>query len=307
MQTSISMSSDISTLYKLFQIEPNTKLTLFLSESENATENTSTITNNNLQIHSVISDYDLTKNDLLDDDEIKKIIKQLNNEFIGVIIFYSQSESENIIINETICVEDTENHNKQISIKRHLHSFYQTEEFMRKKIHSLINNYINDVYTNNNCQQFSSCIFLGGEMYIYGNLFNELFKQKIYITDIESIHQDAMLNDIAPPWKQVVATSPYKSKYILTSYYPNDFLLNLFSNTNTNIDVLISNMSKTGLGENICNQIGQIKPKYLILITCNFKVTMRDINLLKKYANYNLINIIKLKTTYETFVSFLVC
>jgi tRNA/tmRNA/rRNA uracil-C5-methylase (TrmA/RlmC/RlmD family) len=297
-------STNPSALYKLFQIEPKTKLTLFLANSDNELSN-------HIQIHIVMSDNELIKNDLFDDDEIKEIIKRLNNEFKS-LFFHSQFNSENIIINESIRLKQFDSSEcKQLFIKRHLHSFYQTEEFMREKIHSLINNYIYKIYAHNNKKIFSSGIFLGGEMYIYGNLFDELFEKKIYITDTESIYLDAMLNDMSTSGSSVDAFSvarkqSHKSKYILTSYKTNNFLIDLFQTTNTNVDFLISNISKTGLGENICKQISQLKPKYLILITCNFKVTMRDFELLKKYANYNLINIIKLKTTYDTYISMLV-
>ena len=142
-----------------------------------------------------------------------------------------------------------------------------------------------------------TAIFLGGEMYIYGKIFDYCLDKKIYITDTESLYEDAIYNDPSN-----------KSTYNLVSYKVKDFLLNtvgqhLIQNQQIQpIHILLSNISKTGLGELICNQIMHIKPKYLILITCNHKVTLRDINILNIYK---LNKIIKISTTYDVFISIL--
>jgi hypothetical protein len=138
-----------------------------------------------------------------------------------------------------------------------------------------------------------TAIFLGGEMYIYGKIFDYCLDKKIYITDTESLYEDAICNDPSN-----------KSTYNLVSYKVKDFLLNTigYSQQIQPIHILLSNISKTGLGELICNQIMHIKPKYLILITCNHKVTLRDINTL---SIYKLNKIIKISTTYDVFISVL--
>ena len=230
------------------------------------------------------------------------VIGKLNEKFQSLQYkFYTEFEANNIIIDEIIKIKthltdqiadeiNTDQITNQIAInvKRHLNSFYQTDESIRKKIHEIIYNFVNI-----NLQKTSNSvvIFLGGEMYIYGLLFDKLFDKKMYITDTESINDDAILNDPSDD-----------SIYNLTNYKTKNFLLNITTKYIANIDLLLSNISKTGLGEQICDQINIIKPKCLILITCNFKVTQRDINMLKLYK---VIKFIKISTNYDVFITIL--
>lgn len=245
------------------------------------------------------------------------VISKLNEKFQSLQYkFYTESEANNVIIDEIIRIkihstdiididisetDDSETDNSEtdqvanqitnqvtINTKRHLNSFYQTDEPIRKKIHDIIYNFVNV-----NLQKTSNsvAIFLGGEMYIYGLLFDRLFDKKIYITDTESINDDAILNDPSD-----------NSIYNLTNYKTQNFLLNIATKYIANIDLLLSNISKTGLGEQICDQINIIKPKCLILITCNFKVTQRDISMLKLYR---VVKFIKISTNYDVFITIL--
>lgn len=272
----------------------------------------------------------IVANNIFDFDSL--IIEQLNNLLPQSLCFYTEDESNKLLIDETLLIEffssSTQLNKPQltnieqstktrqlVTIKRHLNSFYQTDEQQREKIHNIIceeltnclekcidNKYVDCKHIDSSNTNTNTIIFLGGEMYIYGKIFDNYFSKKIYITDTESLYEDAMLNDPCPS----------KSIYNLVSYKVNNFLLetieHLFDQTQQsnqtkfNIQILLSNISKTGLGELICNQIMIIKPKYLILITCNYKVTLRDISMLNIYK---LNKIIKISTTYDVFITVL--
>ena len=226
------------------------------------------------------------------------VIDQLNS-ILSPLCFYSEDEANLLLIDETLFInmdiEQTKSIHQLISIKRHLNSFYQTDEQQREKIHSIVSNEFINCMLNYSDTNFidkikKNAVFFGGEMYIYGKIFDNYLNKKIYITDTESLYEDAIYND----------PCPNNSTYNLVSYKVKDFLLDIVKQSN--IHILLSNISKTGLGESICNQIMQIKPNYLILITCNHKVTLRDINILNIYK---LNKIIKISTTYDVFISVL--
>lgn len=232
-------------------------------------------------------------------NDIKKINK-LNNEFYP-LAFYSDLDISNIIINESIeIVDNRTNNNFILNIKRHLNSFYQTDEPIRKKIHEIIyNNIININFTT---KKNNLIIFLGGEMYIYGILFDKLFDKKIYITDTETINNDTIINELL---LDIIKQKNSNNSYNLIDYKTNNILLNIVNDfiIDYNINILLSNISKTGLGKSLCDQINIIKPKYLILITCNYKITLRDIKMLN---NYKLIKFIKVSTNYDIYISILI-
>lgn len=70
-----------------------------------------------------------------------------------------------------------------------------------------------------------------------------------------------------------------------------------------NLSILICNISKKGLGKNLCNQIIilQNKPKYIILISCKEKSLKQDYDLLKKIYKIN--NHFIVKTNYNIFIT----
>jgi len=240
-------------------------------------------------------------------DVTKSVINELNK-YNKHIKFITESDANNLIVEENIIINS-----KSFNIHRHINSFYQTDDSMRKFIHKSIYEEVFKLFdklTKISTNIINNCIFLGGEMYIYGKIFDNLFDKKIYISDTISLYLDAINNDPCPK----------KSSYFLTNYkIPNYLIEHLQTITDLiHIDMLISNISKTGLGENICNQINNhIKPKYLILITCsklvrvqtrkqhflsNLRVTERDIKML---TNYILYKQIKITTNYDIFLSFL--
>jgi len=190
------------------------------------------------------------------------------------IKFIPQKSLNNYIITENILINTR--------IKRHLNSFYQTDAYIRDFIHKNISLEINQLIFKE-----KTCIFLGGEMYIYGKIFDHLFNKKIYITDTNSIYLDSINND----------PNPNKSNYYLVDY-KSKFLIDIDSN----IDILISNISKTGLKKEICEQIQILNIKYLILISCKETVIERDIKLLTKYICYKKI---KISTNYDVFIAYL--
>ena len=190
------------------------------------------------------------------------------------IKFISEKLLNSYIITENILVNTR--------IKRHLISFYQSDQSIREFIHENISLEIKQLIFKE-----KTCIFLGGEMYIYGKIFDHLFNQKIYITDIKSIYLDSINND----------PNPHKSSYYLVNYNTK-FLIDI----NSNIDILISNISKAGLKKEICEQIQILNIRYLILISCKEKVIDRDIKLLTKYLCYKKI---KISTNYDVFIGYL--
>ena len=201
----------------------------------------------------------------------------MRNNLFAPFTFYTIEQINDLIIEETITVNET-----KYSIKRHLNSFYQTDENQRKLIHKIVYNEfrrctrsLNDI----------NALFLGGEMYIYGKIFDEFLSKKIYVTDTKSLYDDAIIND----------PSPHKSTYHLVSYNSNNIITD-------GINILISNISKTGLGRLLCEQINSCSIQYLILISCNYKVTNRDIDML---SVYRVKKIIKITGSYDVFISVL--
>ena len=110
---------------------------------------------------------------------------------------------------------------------------------------------------------------------------NPYIKNLIYISDTESIISDSKLN----------SNQNIKNSYILTDYSDHDQLNKIDIG---NPDLIITNVSPSGLGQNIINLILRSKSKHLINIHCKEKSYMRDHKMLK--THYKL----KIKNTYMT-------
>jgi hypothetical protein len=192
--------------------------------------------------------------------------------------------NSNIMIKEQIIIDDC-----IYTIRRHLLTFTQTDDTIRTLIHNMVYKLVKK-YSMKYNNQLTHCILIGGEMYIYGKILNEFFKTKTYISDTESIVRDSMRND---PNKNKLSTFEY------VNYSTFKFTFNIPS-TNS---IAICNVSKNGMGTNLCEQICISNPKIIISIWCNYKAVEKDYAILKK--SYNIINIFRYKTNYEVFIGLL--
>jgi hypothetical protein len=121
-------------------------------------------------------------------------------------------------------------------------------------------------------------------MYLYSKILDSFFSKKYFYTNNKFIYNDTIKNDTK------------KSEYYLIDYTLDKIEIN------RPIDVLISNISKHGLREHLCNQIIKLKPKYIIMITCNEKSLNKDIKLL---VNYIIIKQFKYTTNFTVQVTLL--
>ena len=194
-------------------------------------------------------------------------------------IIIQNNEKRNDIIKDRFVINDT-----IYTVYRHLKTFCQSDDTIRFLVHNCIYNYIKYSFSSFN----SLGIFLGGECYLYGRVFDHFCSQKIYITDMESIYYDCIIND-----KKV-------SKYHLIDYNRYDCL----SFLNEGIDFMISNVSKKGIGSNMIKQIMKLNIKCIIMINCSRKSLDNDIKMLKK--SYKISKQFKYYTNYEVIVTMMV-
>ena len=158
-----------------------------------------------------------------------------------------------------------------ILIKRNFKSFHQNDDVVKKYLYNFIKNNINNP---------DNILLFGGEMYGFSLFFP---KKDIYAySDFNSIVEDTKYNC------QNIITE-------LIDYNTFNYTMNLEKVS------IICNTSKSGLGENLCNQINKIKANNLFLISCNKKSFERDYLILckqykiKKNLQINSINIYLLK------------
>lgn len=201
-----------------------------------------------------------------------------------IIIRNNKNEKRNEIIKDRFVIDDT-----IYTIYRHLKTFCQSDDTIRFLVHNCIYQYMKYNFGSIN----SLGIFLGGECYLYGKVFDHLCYQKLYITDIDSIYCDCMIND-----KKI-------SKYYLIDYNKYDCLsfLNSYGH-DTGIDFMISNVSKKGIGSNMIKQIMRINIKCIIMINCSRKSLDNDIKMLK--SKYRISKQFRYETNYEVTVTMMV-
>lgn len=206
-----------------------------------------------------------------------KEIELFGNPDNQIIIYNNKNEKRNEIIKDRFVINDT-----IYTVYRHLKTFCQSDDTIRFLVHNCIYKYME-------CMSGLG-IFLGGECYLYGKVFDHLCYQKIYITDIESIYYDCMIND-----KKV-------SKYYLIDYSKYNCLsfLNGYDH-NKGIDFMISNVSKKGIGSNMIKQILKLNIKCIIMINCSRKSLDNDIKMLKN--RYRISKQFRYETNYEVIVT----
>jgi hypothetical protein len=158
-----------------------------------------------------------------------------------------------------------------ILIKYNPLSFRQSDDMIKYKVYEVLqhNIFVSNIY------------FIGGEMIFYSKLFQNL--NKVYmITDYETIYDDAKRNINENEYNIIKMIDYDKDKLIRPE----------------NIDdyILITNTSKQGLGENLCNEILKLGCKTIFIISCNSKSFYRDYEILKRIYEIN--KIFEIKTNY---------
>ena len=137
--------------------------------------------------------------------------------------------------------------------------FFQSNHDIRVNIY----NYIHNKY--NCCKKI---VLFGGEFYIYSQLFPNLTHIEAY-TDCKKLYNNALYNN-----------PHFNVKHI---NYNNYKILSLDA-----VDLIIIQVSPTGLKPNLLKQILQVKTKYVVYIGCKPQIVDRDIMLLKKHIiSYN--------------------
>jgi len=188
--------------------------------------------------------------------------------------------NKNRMIDETIFIDDV-----AYKIHRHLLTFNQSDDTVRTLLHNMVYRVIAS-YHGHSDGRSGQCVLIGGEMYLYGKILNSFFKSKVYISDTQNIIHDSMAND----------PNSTRSSYYLVDYHHVLFnWADILPNS-----VAICNVSKKGLGANLCKQIIKIRPRQLLVIWCNHMALKRDSNTLQ--SCYNLINIFRYHTNYEVFL-----
>ena len=198
-------------------------------------------------------------------------------------IIICNNEKRNEIIKDRFVINDT-----IYTVYRHLKTFCQSDDTIRFLVHNCIYQYIKYSFSSLN----SLGIFLGGECYLYGKVFDHFCYQKLYITDIDSIYYDCIIND-----KKV-------SKYHLIDYNKYDCLSFLNDYSCEGIDFMISNVSKKGIGSNMIKQIMKLNIKCMIMINCSRKSLDNDIKMLK--SKYKISKQFRYETNYEVIVTMMV-
>lgn len=159
-------------------------------------------------------------------------------------------------------------------IYRNTNSFHQCDENIRTRLYNEIKMLF--------MQQYDFVIFIGGEMYIYGKLFD---KSKIFYSDYMSIVDDTKIN--------IDCKHIYHTDYLHT-------ILTIPEHTYIYGSAILINNSN-GLGVQLCNQIIEHNISYIYIISCKHKCVINDYHILKH--KYTLNKFTKIKSNYEIYVS----
>jgi hypothetical protein len=158
-------------------------------------------------------------------------------------------------------------------IYRNTNSFHQCDENIRIQLY----NEIKMLFV----QQYDFVIFVGGEMYIYGKLFD---KSKIFYSDYMSIVDDAKIN--------IECKHIYHTDYL-------HIILTIPEHTNMYGSAILINNSN-GLSVQLYNQIIEHNISYIYIISCKYNCVINDYNMLKH--KYTINKFIKIKSNYEIYL-----
>lgn len=163
-----------------------------------------------------------------------------------------------------------------ITIKRNIKSFHQNDDSIRKIIYSHIFNEVKQT-------KFNNLVCLGGEMYIYGKILEKIYNYGYFFSDTQSIIEDS-INNISHNHKKIELID-YKKDYLGPK-------INFTKNTN---NILIINISKSGLKDKFSNEILDLEFTKIIYISCNLNSFNKDFLVLQnKYRIYKYIEFAKI-------------
>lgn len=166
---------------------------------------------------------------------------------------------------------------ENILIKRNAKSFHQNDDLIRKIIHEKIYAEIDNYKI-----KFDNLVCLGGEMYIYGKILENFYNFGYFFSDTKSIIDDSKIN-----------IDKLHKKIELINYEKDT----IFDKINKNENLLIINISKSGLKKNLGYQVLSHKFNKIIYISCNQKSFLNDFLILEnqykiyKYIEFAKINI----------------
>jgi len=170
-----------------------------------------------------------------------------------------------------------------IPIYRSIETFHQTNESLRPTIYKLI--------ANNNVGTLHNILLIGGECYLYGRLLPTTPNSNIEVySDYQSILDDALYN------MPGVKTHLIDYKTISLEYRYNNA-------SSTEIDCVILNVGKSGLGEKLCSELIDRSSliKQMWYISCNEKSFKRDNAILLSNNNFKLNNRWIIKNNQDSF------
>ena len=126
--------------------------------------------------------------------------------------------------------------------------------------------------------------FIGGEMVFISKLLKPT--ESIMYTDFMSIYQDAKYNILYNDNIHLINYDRDKLKIVSRDY------------------ILIANTSKSGMGQNLSREILKLDLEKIVIISCNRKSFIRDLNILQN--KYTINKIFDINTNYMVSIYFLI-
>lgn len=214
-------------------------------------------------------------------DYIKKVIFQNNLNLKNTLI--SVSNLNNYYIKDKYLEKNNLYKNKYFFeiifdkiIIRHYNTFHQNDDNIRKYLYINLYKLI---------KKSKKILFIGGEIYIFGVIFYHLYSEAYFISDNLSIIKDTIINNIHNKKIQKIEYCDYKNYIIKDSY-----------------DLILCNVSKSGLTDNLCLQINNSNSDKLIIIYCSEKSIIKNLPLL---FNFYLEKSIQISTNYSIYLLYL--
>ena len=157
-------------------------------------------------------------------------------------------------------------------------SFRQPDD----NIQEHINNKLMDLIVN-----IDNIVFIGGDMTLFGKFLN--YKKGLFLTDMVSIHDDALQNLSIDNINKVCKLVNYDKDDIKTII--NSFMWDVKY-------CIICNTGVSGLGEHLALEINKTLSNFIIIISCSIKSFNKDRNNLCKGGIY-LQNEIIIRSNYD--------
>lgn len=160
-------------------------------------------------------------------------------------------------------------------------SFRQPDDAIRDELIKIISKY---------CKNYKHVCFIGGEMTLFATILDYIFA--LFYTDFDSIYNDVIrninINNITTKCK-LIDYSKYKISYDINKHFRDNKICTII------------NTGKSGIGENISNELARTLLSQLIVISCNRKTFLNDFEILQK-GGYNIKACFNINTNYEVSV-----